>query len=1244
MKKILLSWFVAVLAAVGWGRVPAQPEVLEVAQDIVTRESFQGIMAGRTVESVAWVALEDDCGVWAVALSPGGHLILSSSTKYRAMISWGNEAFTIPDRASPQYALLLRAAKRAAAAEAGDGEEHPSWTIRGGVSLLSTSVTLPEDSIVHQPVDTTNWAQTGVMAWYVPGNAPCGCVATATSQIMRALEWPVYAEGFFEADLNYTPSGGTTTTETYAFSPYSKIDYSVMADNLSGYDPHYNNQQVARLVLLNDILAKMNFADGGSGSIGAWASTTPWTTEANCRKLNDSKTSYTAEDIAYIEQSMEDRIPIACTIPGHEIYASGYAFYEDEPYVRINYGWGGSSNGWYHVDDTDEYIIVYPLRTVQCDPLTAVSSATPKISWHLPTCYDDKVNGFTITATEIPESAATNVMWRDTFTELSGAVTGNRQSLSVSSSQLHVSMSGSIDSAGKVVYTWDPIFVPTADSMWTFQHKNYYARGPIHFQVLPLGGVWETVLEIDPGVDVSTNWEYTAIDLAEYAGQPIQLRLFAHPTVYANYCYYVTTFSMADMNVTGLSQVITASTKTFTIEDAMAREHTIPSGALTAGARYAFTVTPNFTDTTVQTYESMPCYTQIADSTTSVESFATMTFSSPSPEAYARSSMVMDQNIYRHCTFSGYSHIRLTTDPSIEHVDLHSSHPTTYPDAAFTVEKYSDGVFDIIIDSNQMPAEPRVNDRLNLSVSALTAKGTRTTRELSLVFTSNETFAVSETLPTPEGVVYPTELYAEVTGGEQTFDSLIWSDITDGTEYTTSEIKWAYVTTANIIVSDGTLVLDGAQTVSGMLQIYPDARVKLTTAEALGNWNVMGSGTLECAGVFPTKRGGLTDAWWMGTVELTGDITLANVNESLEVLGHSGSTLRVTGNVTGYLAIEKTCAIPLELNGSITITDGYTNGWYIFSKLTGSGTFIHNRNLVYPIVFADASEFKGTLTVSQANAQLVIGNKGDAIAGAIVVSADATAVVADEKTWSAPNGVTVEGTLGGSGTVESDLTFASGSTLDATQGMLTVTGAVSAANIPVVVDENSYGRILTAENLAADSFTLTETTALLLVDADGLVCTTRPSLAVRGVETVSSSAANLIAQAASDSEVYNFTLDPTSDHPDGVELFENVISVEQGSDVVKIDYDFGIQSVIVQNLTDGLHIVLAVAVMRDGAAADYADGTQVKVLLNGTELTTAEVLDDSAPGVLKIAVPYSELKKTQAPSDAFIFTVKAVKE
>ncbi|MDO4527292.1 MAG: chitobiase/beta-hexosaminidase C-terminal domain-containing protein, partial [bacterium] len=280
-------------------------------------------------------------------------------------------------------------------------------------------------------------------------------------------------------------------------------------------------------------------------------------------------------------------------------------------------------------------------------------------------------------------------------------------------------------------------------------------------------------------------------------------------------------------------------------------------------------------------------------------------------------------------------------------------------------------------------------------------------------------------------VLGPCELYATV-NGDKAFSTLQWTNEAGDVTYTEEDIDWARVKTAEVSVRSGTLTLDKVPTGSGTFDITSTAKVKLPVANRLGNWKVTGSGIFECNHCFPTKQGGLTEGTWQGTVELSGNIDLNSTTTSLEALGHEGSKLLISGTVSGYLAREKTCTVPLELTGTLTIDDGYSNTSYTFAKLTGTGTFTHSRDLNYTIVFTDISGFTGSLNITKSSAKIVIGANTKSAPGAIVVSSGKVATLGSTAEWSAPNGVILYGTLAGSGTITGNVTFNEGSTLDVT--------------------------------------------------------------------------------------------------------------------------------------------------------------------------------------------------------------------
>ena len=173
------------------------------------------------------------------------------------------------------------------------------------------------------------------------------------------------------------------------------------------------------------------------------------------------------------------------------------------------------------------------------------------------------------------------------------------------------------------------------------------------------------------------------------------------------------------------------------------------------------------------------------------------------------------------------------------------------------------------------------------------------------------------------------------------------------------------------------LELAGNNTYTGGTEIIKGAKLLLGRDSALGTGAITGAGVLTCGdGLLPSNRSGLTEAGWTGTVEC-GPMALGTVQESLESLGNAGSKLVLKGNVTGYLAKDaNVCTVPVEIQGTLEIKDGYANKTYTFNKILGAGTLKLNKDLPYTVNVKDASAFTGKL---QAVAGILAVNAADPV-------------------------------------------------------------------------------------------------------------------------------------------------------------------------------------------------------------------------------------------------------------------------
>ena len=185
---------------------------------------------------------------------------------------------------------------------------------------------------------------------------PCGCVATAAGIICKYWEWPSKGEGT-TPEYTYTDDSGMKHTglprklgHEYDWS-LMKMDYRVSYTKAEG-------DMVATLLYDLGCAFRMQFGVDGSGA------NTKFATQALTTYFGYSKgalflhhTGRTeAEWTKMLQENLKDYGPTFFSGSSEE---SGHAFVldgcTDKGYFKINYGWAGSSNGYYLLPDIKYY-------------------------------------------------------------------------------------------------------------------------------------------------------------------------------------------------------------------------------------------------------------------------------------------------------------------------------------------------------------------------------------------------------------------------------------------------------------------------------------------------------------------------------------------------------------------------------------------------------------------------------------------------------------------------------------------------------------------------------------------------------------------------------------------------------------------------------------------------------------------------------------------------------------------------
>ncbi len=215
---------------------------------------------------------------------------------------------------------------------------------------------------------TSAWHQSAPYYNYCPviNNQNClvGCVATATAQVMNYWEWPPYGEG----EHSYLWNNITLYAD---FSdPY---DWPNILDNYNGTHTSEQSNAVAELCYEVGVAFNMFYGINGSGTQTYYAATVlpqyfRYDDAANVQYRSDYPD--TNDWFLMLQEEMNHERPLIYRIEGHAIVSDGWRMEITMSFIHFNYGWGGSNNAWFTLDDipgsadpNEQYAIreIYPL-------------------------------------------------------------------------------------------------------------------------------------------------------------------------------------------------------------------------------------------------------------------------------------------------------------------------------------------------------------------------------------------------------------------------------------------------------------------------------------------------------------------------------------------------------------------------------------------------------------------------------------------------------------------------------------------------------------------------------------------------------------------------------------------------------------------------------------------------------------------------------------------------------------------
>ena len=198
------------------------------------------------------------------------------------------------------------------------------------------------------PLLNTLWDQHAPFNNYLEGNLT-GCVATAMAQVMYYHKCPQDA---ISGIPSYTLEFDNAPSKTYNSLPATTFDWDNMKNVYSGAESEDANNAVANLMKYCGHSVEMDY--GTSGSSAATenvpiALVKYFDYDAAAKYVYRSEYSY-SEWIALLYTELLNKRPV---VMGGQSSGGGHAFvcdgYDEEDFFHINWGWSGSSNGYYRL-------------------------------------------------------------------------------------------------------------------------------------------------------------------------------------------------------------------------------------------------------------------------------------------------------------------------------------------------------------------------------------------------------------------------------------------------------------------------------------------------------------------------------------------------------------------------------------------------------------------------------------------------------------------------------------------------------------------------------------------------------------------------------------------------------------------------------------------------------------------------------------------------------------------------------
>lgn len=377
MKKLLLT-FVALMS--GLILLQARPVSEQTARNlaqrfVAARFEFTRQSSDLTLVSTAYSDRGEAC-YYIFNVGETGFVIMAADDNHRPLIAYSDRDVFHLDDIAPAMADRLENVRQGvmAAAQAASAPVAVSadWAMLEKTGHPVSRHGGREDEFLVQ----TTWNQNYPYNYFCPegeggpgGHCYAGCVATAAAQVMKFWNHPVHGQGSYTYIPEDHPEYGPLTVN-FGEATY---DWENMPNSISANSPLEQIEAVAELIYHVGVSVDMNYRPTSSGAVtGKLCQTMPNYFFYTDQMDNLYRENYTHEEyMDLLIRSVDMGWPMVHRGGGHAYVVDGYNDYD---MVHINWGWSGSSDDWFNIDDhgyTEGESVIYNYVPAE------VYSATP---------------------------------------------------------------------------------------------------------------------------------------------------------------------------------------------------------------------------------------------------------------------------------------------------------------------------------------------------------------------------------------------------------------------------------------------------------------------------------------------------------------------------------------------------------------------------------------------------------------------------------------------------------------------------------------------------------------------------------------------------------------------------------------------------------------------------------------------------------------------------------------------------